>query len=190
MNFVRRQSIQLSLVRAWRRAIAASESYNPSVTHYRPTEGLLRGNPAWQDRTQSRVVRINGRSGSPFGNGELIKNDTRIAEAIDLDLATEEFARLCQGKERSVWAFALAKILKTICSDPKECQPFDEAMRRLVNDVGNRSRTQQEETYYRAIDDQYCETGYGVAEYRYTDYPCRVGEMKSTVSVNWPFSQT
>lgn len=101
----------------------------------------------------------------------LLRNAKTIADAIERDLADPEFLKLCAEKADSRWTLALAKVPQAIRNDPKY-QPFDQAMRSLMTDVGKGSGTQYVEGTY----DECRGSGAGEVEYRYADYPFAVGE--------------
>ncbi len=123
-----------------------------------------------------------------------------ITAEILADMRDPKFLSLCQRKGRGRrWTLALAKVPKEIRS---KYQSLDTPMRRLMRDIPRKASMELKDyeegggyfegeppryvaTLNRAADeisetfnvyDEYREGGYGVMEYRYTEYPLSLGE--------------
>lgn len=114
----------------------------------------------------------------------LHKYELAIAEAIRSDMQDREFLDVCEHSGRAGrWTLALAKVPQEIQDDPKY-RLQDRSMQRLMGDVAREVSSELEHYVERyaaekaksEVYDEYRETGAGVVEYRYADYPLQIGE--------------
>ena len=94
--------------------------------------------------------------------------EKEITDAISADMLDPEFTNLCDSPGLpSLWQLALAKVPEGIRHDPK-FQPIDDSMKNTLGGIASELSV--------AEYDEYRESSLGSIEYRYVDFPLKVGE--------------